>query len=86
MTDRSTQHLQEAIKTVNQAPAQSTPEHSLAVSQAATAHALIAVAEELKAMRQAVEDLKEAVTDADGFSSADHLRNINGWVERIAKG
>ncbi|MEU7679764.1 hypothetical protein AB0C42_33680 [Micromonospora taraxaci] len=66
---------------------QHTTDHDirLALAQMATGYATLAVADELRALRETIGGLREAVTDRDGFSSADHLRNINEWVERIAK-
>ncbi|MFC8615540.1 hypothetical protein ACFT9M_03830 [Micromonospora purpureochromogenes] len=67
--------------------AKSNADASLAANIAAVAQAFatIALVRELRALRQTLDGLKGAVTDTDGFSSADHLRNINDWVERIAK-
>ncbi|MET9301796.1 hypothetical protein ABZX66_20980 [Micromonospora aurantiaca] len=55
------------------------------VAAVAQAFATIALVNELRALRQTLDGLKGAVTDTGGYSSADHLRSINEWVERIAK-
>ncbi|MFF5178236.1 hypothetical protein ACFY2Q_09450 [Micromonospora sp. NPDC000316] len=67
--------------------AKSNADESLAanIATVAQAFATIALVKELRALRQTLDGLRGAVTDTDGFSSADHLRNINEWVERIAK-
>lgn len=84
MADNST-HLQEAAECLRHAPQQDSVAASSAMAQLALAHATLVVATELTALRQSLEALREAVTDRDAFASADHLRNINEWVERIAK-
>jgi len=78
-------HLQEAAECLRHASQQDSITASSGMAQMALAHATLVIATELAALRQSVEALREAVTDRDGFASADHLRNINEWVERIAK-
>ncbi|AXO38296.1 hypothetical protein MicB006_6038 [Micromonospora sp. B006] len=51
----------------------------------AQAHAAIAVAKELAALREAVGKLRRSALDQGGYSSPDHLRAISEWAERIAK-
>ncbi|MET7747353.1 hypothetical protein [Micromonospora sp. NPDC005367] len=80
-----TGNLQQAINWAALAPKQTELDAHSALAQTATAYAIIAVAQELQALRKTIESLRTAVTDQDGFSSADHLRAINEWVERIAK-
>ncbi|MEV0158413.1 hypothetical protein AB0H57_32715 [Micromonospora sp. NPDC050686] len=84
MADNSP-HLREAAECLRHAPKQDSVAGSSAMAQMALAHAALVIATELAALREEVEALREAVTDRDGFASADHLRNINEWVERIAK-
>ncbi|MGC5329788.1 hypothetical protein [Micromonospora sp. DT62] len=85
MTEHRT-HVQEAAEFLRHAPKQDSLAATSALAQMASAHAALAIAGELAALRQALESLPGSVTDRDGFSSADHLRSINEWVERIAKG
>jgi predicted alpha/beta-hydrolase family hydrolase len=77
-------HLQSAAKYA--VPSETAgPSGQGPIAAIAQAHASVAIAQELSAIREAIEDLKVAVTDRDGFSSADHLRHIGDQVERIAK-
>ncbi|RAO61193.1 hypothetical protein [Micromonospora saelicesensis] len=65
--------------------ARSDPDIRQAAAQTAAAFATLAVADGLRPLREAVDSFRRAVTDSNGFSSADHLRSINEWVEQIAK-
>ncbi|MBQ1060063.1 hypothetical protein [Micromonospora sp. C41] len=83
MTDRSTD-LQHAAEYLVHAPQQDSIAGVAAFAQMAQAHATIAVAKELSALREAVGKLRRSVLDQGGYSSADHLRAISEWAERIA--
>jgi hypothetical protein len=43
-----------------------------------------AVAEELSAVREMVQDIGEALKDRDGHGAGTHLHYISDWLERIS--
>ncbi|SIN14453.1 hypothetical protein SAMN04489832_3412 [Micromonospora cremea] len=48
-------------------------------------YAVLAVAEELRQLRGAMNGVQEMLRDQSGIGAGDHMRRINGWLKDIAE-
>ncbi|MFD6661724.1 hypothetical protein ACFWDK_05085 [Micromonospora chalcea] len=53
--------------------------------QEALVHAVLAVADELRELREAINGVEDALEDQDNFGVGTHARNISDALEKIAK-
>lgn len=60
-------------------------ERAVDLRQEAQVLALLAIADELSAIRETVTGIEKNLEDNDGYPVGTHLRYINDWLERIAK-
>ncbi|MEU1397163.1 hypothetical protein ABZ403_14025 [Micromonospora zamorensis] len=67
--DRETENLEAARDTV----------------QEAQVYALLSVADELRALREAINGVEDALEDQSGHGVGTHARHISDWLERISK-
>lgn len=60
------------------------PDAFLAV-QLAQAWATVAVATELRSVRESIDSVTEALVDQDGFGVGLHLHYVSDWLKKIAE-
>lgn len=61
------------------------PQAAALHAQQAVMAAVLAVADEITALRESVEGVQSALEDRDGFGVGIHLHYISDWLEKISK-